>query len=107
MYIFGDSNTHQKKIIMDNTKVLLGFLGGLAVGAIAGILLAPDKGSETRKKLSGMAEDISDAVEDGIHQALDKVKEKYAQVVKEGEELGEQAMSRITEAKNDLSGKLS
>jgi gas vesicle protein len=92
---------------MDNTKVLLGFLGGLAVGAIAGILLAPDKGSETRKKLSGMAGDISDAVEDGIHQALDKVKDKYAQVLKEGEELGEKAMSRINEAKNDLSGKLS
>ena len=33
---------------MGNTKTLLGFLAGAAVGAIAGILLAPDKGSATR-----------------------------------------------------------
>lgn len=29
----------------------MAFLGGIALGAIAGILLAPDKGTETRKKL--------------------------------------------------------
>ena len=34
---------------MANTKTLLGFLAGAAVGALAGILLAPDKGSETSK----------------------------------------------------------
>jgi gas vesicle protein len=92
---------------MDNSKVLLGFLGGLAVGAIAGILLAPDKGSETRKRISNMASDVSDAVEDGIHQALDKVKDKYAQAVQQGEELADSALSKMTAAKNDLSGKLS
>lgn len=36
---------------MNTSKVLLGILGGVAVGAIAGILLAPDKGSNTRKKI--------------------------------------------------------
>ncbi|MCU0380454.1 MAG: YtxH domain-containing protein [Chitinophagaceae bacterium] len=92
---------------MDNTKVLLGFLGGLAVGAIAGILLAPDKGSETRKRISNMASDVTDAVEDGIHQALDKVKEKYSQAVHQGEELADKALSKMTDAKNDLSGRLS
>ena len=92
---------------MDNTKVLLGFLGGLAVGAIAGILLAPDKGSETRKRLSNMASDVTDAVEEGIHDALDRVKEKYASVVREGEDLAEKAAAHINSAKDDLSAKLS
>lgn len=35
---------------MDTGKVLLGILAGLATGAVLGILFAPDKGSDTRKK---------------------------------------------------------
>jgi gas vesicle protein len=31
-------------------KVLGGFLGGVALGTLAGILIAPDRGSNTRKK---------------------------------------------------------
>lgn len=92
---------------MDSSKVLLGFLGGLAVGAIAGILLAPEKGSDTRKKISNMASDVTDAVEDSIHQALDKVKDKYSQAVREGEELANEALSKMSDVKKDLSGKLS
>jgi gas vesicle protein len=38
---------------MNNTaKILAAFAMGAAAGAVAGILLAPDKGSETRKKLT-------------------------------------------------------
>jgi gas vesicle protein len=79
---------------MDSSKVLLGFLGGLAIGAIAGILLAPEKGSDTRKKVLNMASDVTDAVEDSIHQALDKVKDKYSQTIREGEELANKALSK-------------
>ena len=40
---------------MGSGKVLLGVLAGVAVGATLGILFAPDKGSETRKKISQTA----------------------------------------------------
>ncbi len=92
---------------MDNKKVLLGFLGGLAVGAIAGILLAPDKGSNTRKAIMDMAGDVTDAVENSIHDALDRVKEKYADAVKEGEQLAEKAVAAMNEMKGEASSKLS
>ena len=36
---------------MSTGKVLLGVLAGAAAGALLGVLLAPDKGSETRKKI--------------------------------------------------------
>jgi len=36
---------------MRSSAVLAGFLGGVALGAVAGILFAPDKGSETRAKI--------------------------------------------------------
>lgn len=34
---------------MENGKVLLGVLAGVAVGATLGILFAPDSGTNTRK----------------------------------------------------------
>ena len=34
-----------------SSAVLAGFLGGVALGAVVGILFAPDKGSETRARI--------------------------------------------------------
>jgi gas vesicle protein len=36
---------------MRTSKVVLGTMAGLAIGAIAGILFAPEKGSTTRKQI--------------------------------------------------------
>ena len=33
-------------------NALLGFIAGAAAGTLAGILIAPEKGAETRKKIS-------------------------------------------------------
>ena len=36
---------------MSTGKLVVGVLAGVAVGALVGMLFAPDKGSETRKKI--------------------------------------------------------
>jgi gas vesicle protein len=37
----------------DNAKIMAAVLAGLAIGAIMGVLFAPEKGSEMRNKLAG------------------------------------------------------
>jgi gas vesicle protein len=44
------------------SKVLLGILGAAAAGVIIGMLVAPEKGTDTRKKLRKTAEDWADSM---------------------------------------------
>jgi gas vesicle protein len=44
----------------DTSKTILAFVGGALAGAAVGILLAPDKGSNLRKKIADSARDMSD-----------------------------------------------
>jgi gas vesicle protein len=48
----------------DNTKVLAAMLAGLAAGVAIGILFAPDKGSETRDKLTDSLKNLGDSIKD-------------------------------------------
>lgn len=40
-----------------STKVILGILGAAAAGAVIGMMLAPEKGSDLRKKVKDAAND--------------------------------------------------
>jgi gas vesicle protein len=62
---------------MNSSKVLLGVLGGVAVGAIAGILLAPDKGSKTRKKIMNKSKDFADDMKEKFEDLYENVTDKY------------------------------
>ena len=59
-------------------KVLAGFIIGAAVGAIAGILFAPDKGKVTRKKIADKASETGNTVKETLSEKLDDLKEFVA-----------------------------
>lgn len=92
---------------MSNTKVILGFVAGAAVGALAGILFAPDKGSKTRNKIAGKAGDITDSLKDSFNKFVDGVKEKYHDAEEDVEEMSEKAGARISAAKKEVKNALS
>lgn len=48
-------------------KTTLGLLAGIALGVGIGMLLAPDKGSETRKKLADSASDFFDKLKSFVN----------------------------------------
>lgn len=62
---------------MKTSRVVLGVLAGAAVGALIGVLFAPDKGSNTRKKIMQKGEDFVDDVKDRV----DKVKDRVSRTV--------------------------
>jgi len=78
------------------TKVTLGILGAIAAGVCIGLLIAPDKGSETRKKIADTASDWTDKLKnifnDGREQ-YEHLKEKARGVKARAEE----NVSRIKE----------
>jgi gas vesicle protein len=49
-----------------NSNSIIAFLGGLAAGAVLGILLAPDSGKNTRDKLSFQLEKYKDQLSEMI-----------------------------------------
>lgn len=69
----------------DNSKVLIGLLTGLAAGAALGLLFAPDKGSETRDRLSESLKDLGDAIKDRAAEEIEhltSLKDKVVTSVK-------------------------
>lgn len=59
-------------------NILFGFLAGAAVGAILGILYAPDKGSNTREKLSSRLDKYKKMLEEFIDQMTEPKAEDAA-----------------------------
>jgi gas vesicle protein len=56
-----------------SSKIIAAFIAGAAVGAVLGILFAPDKGTETRKKVSDDGKKMSDAIKNKFNEMKEKV----------------------------------
>jgi gas vesicle protein len=57
----------------DNTKIVVALLAGLAAGAALGILFAPDKGSDTRDKLSDSLKNLGDSIKETAANEIDNL----------------------------------
>jgi gas vesicle protein len=67
---------------MSRVSVIFGALAGMAAGALFGILFAPDKGTETRKKIVHQGEDYVDDLKERINSILNNGS-KHREKVKE------------------------
>jgi gas vesicle protein len=74
---------------MKPTKILLFFLAGAAVGSALGMLFAPDKGSETRRRIGEKGNELADSLKDRFNEAVEGVKQKVSTLKKTAEDVDE------------------
>ena len=89
---------------MSKSKLITGVLAGAAAGAILGILLAPDKGSETRKKIAKKGNDLSGSVKDGIEKIGDSINNKYQKIKSDANNMMKDGKENGMEFKEDQYG---
>jgi gas vesicle protein len=87
---------------MSTGKVLLGVLAGVAAGAVLGILFAPDKGAETRKKVSKKGQDYADDLKEKFDDFLSSITDNMDNAKDEASELAEKGKAKFNQAKSDL-----
>ena len=86
---------------MSNSKILVGFLAGAAVGSILGILLAPEAGTETRRKISETGSDVTDSLKSKFNDFVDGIRDTYQGVKDDAEDLAEDGKSKLNTFKNE------
>lgn len=79
-------------------KVLLGILAALGVGTLLGVLFAPDKGTETRKKITKKTNEFSEELNAKVTEAVSSVNEKMETLKDEASRMAANIKQRKDEA---------
>lgn len=87
---------------MESGKVFLGVLAGVAIGAVLGILLAPEKGSVTRNQILGKGEDYADQFATKLDRFLKTVSKNYEGAFRTAEELTANGKTNLDEIKREI-----
>jgi gas vesicle protein len=89
---------------MKASNIVLGTLGGLTAGLILGVLFAPDKGSETRKKIASKKNDLTDEIKAQLEKLTNLLNQKSDDLVEETKDFIEEGEENLTELKKDILG---
>lgn len=72
---------------MKTGNVLLGIIAGAATGALLGILFAPDKGSETRKKIAKKSKQYGEDLKEKYNEIVEDISGKFKDLENGADEL--------------------
>ncbi|WP_293898279.1 YtxH domain-containing protein [Sphingobacterium sp. UBA5670] len=64
----------------NSTGLLLAMVAGAALGTLVGLLVAPNSGKKTRKKIKAKTRDLKEQAKHKYEEVADKVKEEYEHV---------------------------
>ena len=92
---------------MNSGKLLTGVLIGAAAGAILGVLFAPDKGSETRGKISKKGSDLKNSVKDKINDLVDGISSHYENAKSDAQDAFAEGKEKFGKSKADVKNSFS
>jgi gas vesicle protein len=87
---------------MESGKVVLGVLAGVAVGAVLGILLAPEKGSITRGQILSKGEGYAHDLSDKLDHILETVSKTYDGALHQAGELTAKGRVKFDQIKKEI-----
>jgi gas vesicle protein len=89
---------------MNTGKLALGILAGAAAGALAGILFAPNKGSETRKQMFTKGEELAETAQKKIDETMNAATDTYNVSRDEVKKLVSEGKAQYNAVKQDGQG---
>lgn len=91
-----------------SAKLLTGILIGAAAGAVLGVLYAPEKGTDTRRRLSEKGGEWGDTVKNKFNELGEAISEKYDSIrgeatdmLNKGKDAAQNAQNTANNATND------
>jgi gas vesicle protein len=84
-------------------KVILAIVGAAAAGAIIGMLVAPEKGSDLRKRISDSASDWSNQLAQLLAQGKEQLENLKSTASAETENLAGEAQDRYNKVREKVS----
>jgi len=84
------------------SKIILGVLGAAAAGIAIGMLMAPEKGADMRKKIGETATDLAGRVTDLIASGKEKISEVAGNVTKQADGLLNDVTKRADRVKESV-----
>jgi gas vesicle protein len=82
---------------MKSAKIIFGALAGVAIGIQIGLLVAPEKGADTRKKLSKKGEEYLNDFNSQLNQLVKGFSEKFDKINKEISSVAEETKAKSNE----------
>ena len=89
---------------MSVQKFLAGFAVGAAISAVAGILLAPKSGAETREMLGDMASDMAKKTDETVKDIQRKADNLITDAQEKSEEIMNKLQDLLNKQKDELEG---
>jgi gas vesicle protein len=83
---------------MNSGKVILGALAGIAAGAALGILFAPDKGTNTRRKISKKGDDYVDELSGKFDDFIGDITQKFETMKADANRMAENGKAKADKA---------
>jgi gas vesicle protein len=84
------------------SKIIFGLLGATAAGIAIGMLMAPEKGADMRKRISDSAGDLASGVSDLVSTGKNKLMEVANTVTKQSEGFANDVSKRAERIKESI-----